>query len=50
LKLTKKDFDLTAKFKPIDGLEAIPDGLIEVRKASKVNFDYRLQINDYSYF
>ena len=50
LKLTKKDFDLTAKFKPIDGLEAIPDCLIEVRKASKENFDYRLQINDYSYF
>lgn len=50
MKLTKKDFDLTAKFKPIEGLEAIPDGLIEVDKASKKNFDYRLQINDYSYF
>lgn len=50
MKLTKNNFDLTAKFKPIDGLEVIPDGLIEVNKANNKNFDYRLQINDYSYF
>ena len=38
------------KNREIGGLENTPDGMIEISSSNPRKFDYRLQINDYSYF
>jgi len=43
-------YDLMDKNSEIPGLDETPDGMIEVSKSNPRNFDYRIQINDYSYF
>ena len=48
--LSQRDFDLSAKVGKIDGLELIPDGMIEIRSSNSRKFDYRLSVQDYSYF
>ena len=41
---------MSAKVGKIDGLELIPDGMIEIRSSNSRKFDYRLSVQDYSYF
>ncbi|MFM7851049.1 MAG: hypothetical protein ACKO96_03835, partial [Flammeovirgaceae bacterium] len=42
--LSQRDFDLSAKVGKIDGLEMIPDGMIEIRSSNSRKFDYRLSV------
>lgn len=42
--LSQRDFDLSAKVGKIDGLELIPDGMIEIRSSNSRKFDYRLSV------
>lgn len=42
--------DTFSKNNEIKGLDLLPDGMIEIGKANKENFAYRIQMNDYSIF
>lgn len=42
--------DTYSKNNEIKGLDGLPDGMIEVSKASTQKLDYRIQMNDYSIF
>lgn len=48
--LTNVHIDLQNPNAEIDGLDKIPDGMIEISQSNMNIFDYRLQINDYSFF
>jgi len=48
--LTNIHIDLQNPNAEIEGLDKIPDGMIEISKSNMNIFDYRLQINDYSFF
>jgi len=48
--LSQKEVDYGAKANTIDGLEEVPDGIINIKEANKKKLRYKLQINDYSYF
>jgi hypothetical protein len=42
--------DTYSKNNVIKGLENVPDGMIEFKRASKENLQYRVQMNDHSIF
>ena len=42
--------DTFSKNNEHNGLEKLPDGMIEIGKANKENLNYRIQMNDYSIF
>lgn len=48
--VSEKTVDLTDKSQAVEGIEKIPDGMLTVKRSNKKNLDYRLQINDYSYY
>jgi hypothetical protein len=42
--------DTYSKNNKIKGADELPDGMIEIGQANDHNFDYRIQMNDYSIF
>lgn len=48
--ISTEDLNLNAKDTALEDLYRVPDGMIEVQRASATNFDYRMQIQDHKYF
>ena len=48
--LNKQTIDLERRSATVDGVERIPDGIIEVQKARPDGFEYKFSINDNPYY
>ena len=48
--ISSTSIDFTDKSQIVPGLEKVPDGMLTIKESNKKNLNYKLQINDYSYY